>query len=62
MIGVRKGPEATDMPPDGKRVLVPDLEGAEVVVIDAAARKEIKRMKLGRSLEGILMAPDSSRA
>jgi len=48
--------------PDGKLVFISDLEGGELVVLDASARKEIKRMKLGRSPEGILMQPDGSRA
>lgn len=48
--------------PDGKRVLISDLEAGDLVVLDAVARKEIKRMKLGRSPEGILVTPDGSRA
>jgi YVTN family beta-propeller protein len=48
--------------PDGKQVLVSDLEGNEVIVIDAPARKEVKRIKMGRTPEGILMAKDGSRA
>jgi YVTN family beta-propeller protein len=48
--------------PDGRLVLVSDLEGGEVVVLDAASRKEMKRMKLGRNPEGILIAPDGTRA
>jgi YVTN family beta-propeller protein len=48
--------------PDGTRVLISDLDGNEVVVLDAASRKEIKRVKMGRTPEGILMAKDGSRA
>ncbi|MBI3665940.1 MAG: YncE family protein, partial [Acidobacteria bacterium] len=48
--------------PDGKLVLISDLDGGDLVVLDAVARKEIKRMKLGRSPEGILVVPDGSRA
>jgi YVTN family beta-propeller protein len=48
--------------PDGKRVLVSDLEAGDLVVIDAQARKWIKRMKVGRNPEGILITPDGSRA
>lgn len=48
--------------PDGKMVLISDLEGGELVVVDAPARKEIKRIKLGKSPEGILITPDGSRA
>ena len=48
--------------PDGKRVLITDLGAGDLVVLDAVARKEIKRIKMGRSPEGILPAPDGSRA
>lgn len=48
--------------PDGKRVLVSDLQGNELVVIDAAARKELKRIPMGKTPEGILIVPDGSRA
>jgi YVTN family beta-propeller protein len=48
--------------PDGKQVLVSDLDGNEVIVIDAPSRKEVKRIKMGRTPEGILMAKDGSRA
>jgi YVTN family beta-propeller protein len=48
--------------PDGKRVLISDLGGGELVVIDAPAKKEIKRIKMGRNPEGILVTPDGSRA
>ena len=48
--------------PDGKRVLVSDLAGNELVVLDAPSRKEIKRIAMGRSPEGILIVPDGSRA
>jgi YVTN family beta-propeller protein len=48
--------------PDGKRVLITDLDGGELLVLDAATRKEIQRVKLGKMPEGILMARDGSRA
>jgi len=47
---------------DGKLVLISDLGAREVVVVDAARRKEVKRIKLGSSVEGILMLPDGTRA
>ncbi|HLJ16281.1 MAG TPA: cytochrome D1 domain-containing protein [Bryobacteraceae bacterium] len=47
---------------DGKQVLISDMAGNQVVVLDAAARKEIKRIKPGHSPEGILMAPDGKQA
>ena len=48
--------------PDGKQVLVSDLDGNEVIVIDAASRQEVKRIAMGRTPEGILMAKDGTRA
>jgi YVTN family beta-propeller protein len=48
--------------PDGKLVLVSDLDAGELVAIDAPARKEIKRLRLGKSPEGILVAPDGAQA
>ena len=48
--------------PDGKTVLISDLGGGELVVVDAAARKEIKRIPVGNNPEGILIVPDGSRA
>jgi len=47
---------------DGKLVLISDLGAGEVVVVDAAARKEVRRLKLGSSVEGILPLPDGARA
>jgi YVTN family beta-propeller protein len=48
--------------PDGKFALVSDLDAGELVVVDAAARKEIKRLALGKQPEGILIPPDGGRA
>jgi YVTN family beta-propeller protein len=48
--------------PDGKWVLVSDMDGDEVVVLDSHTRKLIKRIKTGGRPEGIQIAPDSSRA
>ena len=47
---------------DGKLVLVSDLGAGELVIIDATARKETKRLKLGRGVAGILIVPDGSKA
>ena len=47
--------------PDGKFALVSDLDAGELVVVDAGARKEIKRLPLGRMPEGILV-PDNAQA
>ncbi|HEY6181342.1 MAG TPA: cytochrome D1 domain-containing protein, partial [Terriglobales bacterium] len=48
--------------PDGKLVLISDLGNNGLLVIDAASRKEVKRLNLGRQPEGILIVPDGSRA
>jgi YVTN family beta-propeller protein len=48
--------------PDGKRVFISDLEAGELAIFDAATRSEVKRLKLGKMVEGILMVPDGSRA
>lgn len=47
---------------DGKLVLVSALRGPDLTVIDAATRKELKRIPVGHGSAGILMQPDSSRA
>jgi DNA-binding beta-propeller fold protein YncE len=48
--------------PDGRLVLVSDLEVGELVILEHATRKDLKRIKLGRGLAGILITPDSARA
>lgn len=48
--------------PDGKYVFISSLQTGELTIYDAAARKEVKRIKLGRGAAGILMQPDGSRA
>ena len=48
--------------PDGKLVLISDLGNSGLLVIDAASRKEVKRLNMGRQPEGILIVPDGSRA
>jgi YVTN family beta-propeller protein len=48
--------------PDGRFALISDLDAGDLVVLDAAARKEIKRLPLGKMPEGILIPPDGSRA
>lgn len=47
---------------DGRLVLVSDLDAGDLVVIDAATRKIVKRIALGRAPSGILMTPDGARA
>jgi YVTN family beta-propeller protein len=48
--------------PDGKRVLISDLGNGDLIVVDAASRKEVKRVSLGRGAAGILVVPDGSVA
>jgi YVTN family beta-propeller protein len=48
--------------PDGRLVLISDLEAGELIVLERATRKNVKRIKLGKQLAGILVTPDSSRA
>jgi YVTN family beta-propeller protein len=48
--------------PDGKLVLISDLETGDLVVLDAASRKEMKRLSLGHGAAEILIVPDGSRA
>lgn len=48
--------------PDGKLVLISTLRGADLTVLDAATRKEVKRIPLGRGAAGIQMQPDGTRA
>lgn len=47
---------------DGKLALVSDLAGGELVVIDCASRRVVKRLTLGQMPEGILMDPNGARA
>jgi YVTN family beta-propeller protein len=48
--------------PDGKFVLVSMLGGGDLVVYDAASRKELKRVKIGHGAAGILVDPQGNRA
>jgi len=47
--------------PDGKRVFIASLRGSDVVVYDAASRKEFKRVPVGHGAAGILMDPAGGR-
>ena len=47
---------------DGKRVLISSLNGADLVVMNAATRTEFKRIRIGHGAAGILVQPDGSRA
>ena len=50
---------------DGKYALISDLRGNELLVLDAATRKEVKRIDMGAGatmMAGILMDPNGARA
>lgn len=47
--------------PDGKLVFVSLINSPDVVVFDAATRKEVKRIPVGKGAEGIQMQPDGAR-
>ena len=47
---------------DGKLVLISSLGDSDLVIYDAATRKEFKRVKIGHGAAGILVQPDGSRA
>ena len=57
-----KGANRVKFTPDGKQVFVASLGTGDLTVFDAAARKEVKRIKLGRGCAGILMDPVAARA
>lgn len=48
--------------PDGRLVLISDLDGGELVVLERATLKVLKRLSLGRQPAGILMDPGGALA
>jgi YVTN family beta-propeller protein len=48
--------------PDGKLVFISMLGDGDLVVYDAASRKQFKRVKIGHGAAGILMDPEGDRA
>jgi len=48
--------------PDGRHILVSDLDAGDLVVIDAHTHAVTKRLPLGAEPEGVLIVPDRSRA
>ncbi len=48
--------------PDGRLVLISDLDAGELLILERDTRKELKRMKLGKQLAGILITPDGAKA
>jgi len=47
--------------PDGKLVLISDYGAGDLLILDARARREVKRIKVGGAPAGILIVPDGSR-
>jgi YVTN family beta-propeller protein len=48
--------------PDGRLVLISDLDTGELLVLERDTKKTLARIKLGRQPAGILVTPDSTRA
>jgi YVTN family beta-propeller protein len=48
--------------PEGRLVLISDLEAGDLLVLDHNTRKELKRMNLGHQPAGILVEPGGARA
>lgn len=48
--------------PDGKWVLISTLRGPDLVILDAATRREVKRLPVGSGAAGIQIQPDGTRA
>jgi YVTN family beta-propeller protein len=60
-VGTRRS-NRIKLTPDGKFALISDLDAGDLVVLDVATRKEIKRIALGKMPEGILIPPGGARA
>jgi DNA-binding beta-propeller fold protein YncE len=48
--------------PDGKRVLISDLGGRELIVMDTATRREVQRLEVKGGAAGLLVEPSGARA
>lgn len=48
--------------PDGKLVLITDLDAGDLLILERATRKELKRMPVGKQPAGILVEPGGARA
>ena len=48
--------------PDGKLVFISSLRDSDLVIYDAATRKQFKRVGIGHGAAGILMDPEGHRA
>lgn len=57
-----RGANRLKFTPDGKLVLISSLANGDLVIYDAASRRELKRVPIGRGAAGIAVAPDGARA
>jgi YVTN family beta-propeller protein len=48
--------------PDGRLVLISDLDAGDLLILERETRKDLKRIKLGSQPAGILIPPDGARA
>jgi YVTN family beta-propeller protein len=48
--------------PDGKHVLISDLGGNDLFILDASSRAQVKKIDLGGGAAGVLMDPNGTRA
>jgi YVTN family beta-propeller protein len=48
--------------PDGKLALISSLSGSDLTILDAATRKQVKRVTIGHGAAGIMIQPDGKRA
>ena len=57
-----RGANRLKFTPDGKRVLISTLDGPELVIMDAATHKAIRRIAVGTGAAGIVIDPYGSLA
>ncbi len=57
-----KGANRLKFTPDEKTALISSLGGPDLVFVDVATRKVVKRVKIGTGAAGIVMQPDGARA
>ena len=57
-----RGANRLKFTPDGKTALISSLGGPDLVFVDVASRKVVKRLKIGTGAAGIVMQPDGARA
>jgi YVTN family beta-propeller protein len=57
-----RGANRLKFTPDGRIALVSSLGGADLVFLDVASRKVVKRLPIGHGGAGIVMQPDGKRA